>query len=261
MGLGSLQETVVNKHSSSLHHCCLKVKTIMQSESHILTTSRDVADFSGPKLIWDEVKHGGKVCCGPMILHFKLCLEIRHIVIPENIHKHTHTHTVVCGYGVGTASLSDCSERKTVWLRNCMSWFLSHRASSHLLCAFISFHFSPSSPHFSSAPLLSSHLRCTRTFRYDQSDYIRALQWVAARKKRCYGEVRCAMRSSFTLQLSALSLSITKLLVLPASVHTSGRVIQRGFLQLYKVKVHLAAWRKRNWKIRVRVLLWSTESL
>lgn len=35
------------------------------------------------------------------------------------------------------------------------SWFLRRRASSHLLCAFMSFHFCPCSPYFASALILS----------------------------------------------------------------------------------------------------------
>ncbi len=94
-----------------------------------------------------------------------------------------------------TKSFSNCSERKTVTSQSHVMVSLSES------CAFISFHFFPPT-HFSSArslpPLLSSHLPCTRTFCYDQSDYIRALQWEAARKRKTgYREVQFAMLACF----------------------------------------------------------------
>lgn len=54
--------------------------------------------------------------------------------------------------------------------------------------------------HSSVPSLLSYHLPCNRKFWYDQSDYIRALQWEAAEKRKTgYREVRTAIKSCFPL--------------------------------------------------------------
>lgn len=90
------------------------------------------------------------------------------------------THKGICVYGLVTASFSNCSENTN------MSWFFS---PSLLICPVLSSHFIflpplPTSLQLRSfPPLLHSHLLRTGTFRYDQSDYIRALQWEAARKR------------------------------------------------------------------------------
>lgn len=95
-----------------------------------------------------------------------------------------------------------------------MSWFLSHRASSHLLCAFMPFHFSPSSPHFSSALILSSspffpstpHWNIPRwSIRLHKSTAVRSSK---RERLRDYREVRGALPCrlpSFTILLLSFS--------------------------------------------------------
>lgn len=86
---------------------------------------------------------------------------------------------------------------------------LSSALCSHLISVFLPP--LPTSPLTRSFPLLSSHLFCTRTFCYDQSDYIRALRWEAARKERSR-ELRATAASHFP--------SFTPLFLSPSPTHT-----------------------------------------
>ena len=61
----------VNKVCRHIYKCKLKLYNAKWT-TLLLTTSRNVAGFSGHELIWDGLKQSGKVCCGPASPHFKL---------------------------------------------------------------------------------------------------------------------------------------------------------------------------------------------
>ena len=79
MGSGILWQTVVSKYRPSLHPQ-MKVKTVPCTVEVILTASRNAADFSGLKLIWNGLMLSGNVFCGLMSQHFRLFMEIMDVV-------------------------------------------------------------------------------------------------------------------------------------------------------------------------------------
>lgn len=161
MGLGSLQETVVNKHRSSLHHCCLKVKTIMQSESHILATSRAwLLTSLGPsssEMKWNTVEK----CAVVQWFYISNCAWKSGTSWFQKISTNTHTHT----HSGLWLRCRDCIVEWLQWEKNSVTsqLYVMVPQSQSLLSSALCFHlfsfFSLLSPLLlSSTPLFPSTL-------------------------------------------------------------------------------------------------------
>lgn len=110
---------------------------------------------------------------------------------------------------------------------------LSRKAFPPVYCTFISLYALP--PQLLSyLSLLFSHQLCITTFCYNLSDYIRALQWEAARKGEMQkSEGCCAILLSILYTSIFIYFHCYTNLMLSVTVHTVRRVIQSSkFIQL-----------------------------